>query len=88
MWEQAFPDNAPLEERDWAALARLQLTGGGIRNIALSAAYHAAEKGCEKATESDPGLLEQILVGGVLLLIAVWVIAFAVAMIYDDLKRS
>ena len=46
LWEQAFPDNAPLEERDWAALARLQLTGGGIRNIALSAAYHAAEKGC------------------------------------------
>jgi hypothetical protein len=49
---------------------------------------NAAEKSCEKATESDPGLLEQILVGGFLLLIAVWVIAFAVAMIYDDIRRQ
>ncbi|WP_226632814.1 ATP-binding protein [Novosphingobium profundi] len=47
LWQRAFPETAPLAllgESDWEALARLQLTGGGIRNIALSAAFHAAER--------------------------------------------
>lgn len=45
LWEKAFPEKVPLVGLDWAALAKLELTGGGIRNIALSAAFHAVELG-------------------------------------------
>lgn len=47
LWEKAFPEAAPLGDIDWAALSHLQLTGGSIRNIALAAAFHAAELGQE-----------------------------------------
>jgi ATPase family associated with various cellular activities (AAA)/Winged helix domain, variant len=45
IWARAFPPNAPLAEldRDW--LARLELSGGGIRNAALHAAFLAADRG-------------------------------------------
>ncbi len=43
MWERIFPAKAPLEDVDFAFLAsELELSGAGIRNIALSAAYTAA----------------------------------------------
>lgn len=45
LWEKAFPEKVPLAGLDWGALAKLELTGGGIRNIALAAAFHAIERG-------------------------------------------
>lgn len=45
LWRKAFPARAPLEAVDVAALARLQLSGGSIRNVALHAAFLAAAAG-------------------------------------------
>jgi hypothetical protein len=45
LWRMQFPADAPLGEVDFAGLARLQLTGGNIRAIALNAAFHAAAVG-------------------------------------------
>ena len=42
IWEQIFPPGVPTEGIDFAGLARLDVTGGTIKNIALSAAYRAA----------------------------------------------
>ncbi|MDM0112222.1 ATP-binding protein [Variovorax sp. J22R133] len=46
IWRQVFPPATPLQTLDYAKLARLQLAGGNIRNIALHAAFLAAEEGC------------------------------------------
>jgi ATPase family associated with various cellular activities (AAA) len=43
IWAQAFPDAVPRESIDTARLARLNIAGGNIRNIALNAAFLAAE---------------------------------------------
>ena len=43
IWRRQFPDGAPLATLDWAALGRMQLSGGNIRSVALSAAFKAAE---------------------------------------------
>jgi len=45
IWRRVFPAIAPTEGLDVARLARLNVTGGAIRNIALNAAFHAAEQG-------------------------------------------
>jgi hypothetical protein len=45
LWSQAFPADAPVEVLDWSSLASLPLTGGSIRNVALGAAFLAAEAG-------------------------------------------
>jgi hypothetical protein len=45
IWQRAFPAEAPTEGLDWERLARLTLTGGSIHNIALHAAFLAAEAG-------------------------------------------
>lgn len=45
LWRMQFPADAPLGEVDFAGLARLQLTGGNIRAIALNAAFLAAAGG-------------------------------------------
>lgn len=45
LWRMQFPADAPLGEVDFAGLARLQLTGGNIRAIALNAAFLAAAAG-------------------------------------------
>jgi SpoVK/Ycf46/Vps4 family AAA+-type ATPase len=44
IWHKSFPAGAPLAELDYDALARLEIPGGNIRNIALSAAFLAAER--------------------------------------------
>jgi SpoVK/Ycf46/Vps4 family AAA+-type ATPase len=44
IWHKSFPPGAPLAELDYDALARLEIPGGNIRNIALSAAFLAAER--------------------------------------------
>jgi hypothetical protein len=45
LWRRAFPANAPCNELDVHRLARLQLPGGNIRNVAVNAAFLAAERG-------------------------------------------
>ncbi|MBN1172835.1 MAG: ATP-binding protein, partial [Micromonosporaceae bacterium] len=45
IWRGVFPSQVPTEGLDAAKLARLAVSGGAIRNIALSAAFLAAEAG-------------------------------------------
>ncbi|MFI1292473.1 ATP-binding protein [Streptomyces sp. NPDC020792] len=45
LWHTAFPPQTPVEPLRWDALASLPLTGGSIRNVALGAAFLAAEGG-------------------------------------------
>ena len=43
IWHSAFPSRTPLVAIDNGKLARLSVTGGSIRNIAINAAFRAAE---------------------------------------------
>ncbi len=43
IWQLAFPEKARCEGLDHARLAQLNLPGGNIRNVALNAAFLAAE---------------------------------------------
>ena len=43
IWKRVFPNETPTQGLDVAALARLNVAGGNIRNIALHAAFLAAE---------------------------------------------
>jgi SpoVK/Ycf46/Vps4 family AAA+-type ATPase len=45
IWNQIFPIQTPTEGLDYAKLARLNVAGGNIRNIALNAAFLAADAG-------------------------------------------
>ncbi|MEA5621541.1 ATP-binding protein [Nostoc sp. UHCC 0251] len=45
MWQKVFPQEMPREGLDFNRLARLNLTGGSIHNIALNAAFLAAGAG-------------------------------------------
>jgi predicted nucleic acid-binding protein len=45
IWRRAIPSQTPSSGIDPARLAQLHMTGGNIRNIALNAAFLAAEKG-------------------------------------------
>ncbi len=45
IWRHIFPKEAPLRGVDVDKLARLNMAGGNIRNIALNAAFRAAEAG-------------------------------------------
>jgi SpoVK/Ycf46/Vps4 family AAA+-type ATPase len=45
IWRRVFPAETPLEGVDFDRLARLHLSGGNIRNIAVSAAFLAADEG-------------------------------------------
>jgi hypothetical protein len=47
LWAQAFPAGVPTAGLEPELLARLNLTGGSIRNIALNAAFLAAARGME-----------------------------------------
>jgi len=44
IWRRVFPAETPTDALDHRALARLSLAGGSIRNIALSAAFLAADE--------------------------------------------
>ena len=46
IWRRVFPAAAPTEALDFARLAQLNVTGGVIRNIALLAAFLAADEEC------------------------------------------
>ena len=54
IWEKSFPRRAATEAIDFAMLARLEIAGGNIRNIAVNAAFLAA-------AESRPIGMEHIL---------------------------
>jgi len=45
IWRRAFPPQAAAQALDWAALARLNLTGGHIQTIAVNAAFLASAAG-------------------------------------------
>ena len=45
IWRRVFPAAAPASGLDFERLAQLNMTGGNIRNIALNAAFLAAEAG-------------------------------------------
>jgi SpoVK/Ycf46/Vps4 family AAA+-type ATPase len=45
IWECVFPAKTPLHDLDFSRLARLNISGGVIRNIATHAAFLAAEEG-------------------------------------------
>ena len=45
IWQNAFPPGIPLEGIDYVRLARLEIAGGNIRNVALNAAFLAAADG-------------------------------------------
>lgn len=45
LWRRAFPPAAPVDDLQPEMLARFNLTGGAIRNIALNAAFLAADAG-------------------------------------------
>jgi SpoVK/Ycf46/Vps4 family AAA+-type ATPase len=45
IWRRIFPPETPTEELDHERLARLSVAGGNIRNIALYAAFLAADGG-------------------------------------------
>jgi len=45
IWQRVFPPRTPVESLQFEKLAKLNVAGGNIRNIALSAAFLAAEAG-------------------------------------------
>ena len=51
MWEKAFPPDTPTAEIDSDRLAKLNLTGGHIHNIAVNAAFIAARGGTDVTME-------------------------------------
>jgi hypothetical protein len=45
IWRGVFPAAVPAEQIDYSKLAKLSMSGGNIRNIALNAAFLAADEG-------------------------------------------
>src|SRR5262249_32907176 len=45
IWKRVFPQEAPTDGLDMDRLARLNVAGGNIRNMAVNAAFHAASAG-------------------------------------------
>jgi hypothetical protein len=45
IWERIFPPDTPTQDLNIHKLARLNVAGGNIRNIALQAAFLAADEG-------------------------------------------
>lgn len=45
IWQRVFPKNTPTENLSYSKLAKLNVPGGNIRNIALNAAFIAADAG-------------------------------------------
>lgn len=43
IWQRIFPTHTPLAPLDYGKLAQLNIAGGHIKNIALRAAFHAAD---------------------------------------------
>jgi len=45
IWRKAFPAETPVEGLDFDRLAKLNISGGSVHNIALNAAFLAADRG-------------------------------------------
>jgi len=45
IWSSVFPDETPVRALDFDELAKINLPGGNIKNIALNAAFLAASNG-------------------------------------------
>jgi SpoVK/Ycf46/Vps4 family AAA+-type ATPase len=56
IWQKVFPAKTPTEELDFDRLARFNLTGGAINNIAINAAFLAA--GSQSSRVTMPLILE------------------------------
>lgn len=70
IWQRMFPAKLPTAGIDPARLAQLNIPGGNIRNIALNAAFLAADAGepvqmkhLLRAAQSEYGKLEKTLTG-------------------------
>jgi SpoVK/Ycf46/Vps4 family AAA+-type ATPase len=68
IWERVFPPQAPVERLDIRKLARLSVSGASIRNIAMHAAFLAADENQPvrmphllRAARSEYGKLEKPL---------------------------
>jgi AAA+ superfamily predicted ATPase len=68
IWRRMFPSRAPVAQLDYERLAQLNVPGGVIRNIALQAAFLAAEEGSAigmkhilEGARSEYGKLERSL---------------------------
>jgi ATPase family associated with various cellular activities (AAA) len=68
IWRRIFPPNTPIADLDVVKLARLNVAGGNIRNIALNAAFLAADSGeavqmkhILRAAQTEYGKLEKPL---------------------------
>jgi hypothetical protein len=69
IWRRIFPAQTPLHQVDMAQLAQLNIAGGNIRNIALNAAFLAADAGepsvqmkhLLQATQTEYAKLEKTL---------------------------
>ena len=68
IWQRMFPSQAPLDGLDFRKLARLNVAGGNIRNIALNAAFLAADanepvqmKHLLRAAQSEYNKLERTI---------------------------
>jgi SpoVK/Ycf46/Vps4 family AAA+-type ATPase len=68
IWRRIFPSATPVDELDYEALAQLTVAGGSIRNIALGAAFLAADDGDQvrashivAAAQTEYGKLEKPL---------------------------
>jgi AAA+ superfamily predicted ATPase len=53
IWQKIFPDDTPVKELDFQKLGKLSVAGGNIRNIAMNAAFIAAEN-------NDPVMMAHI----------------------------
>jgi hypothetical protein len=51
IWQRVFPGKTPTEKLDAKLLAQLNMVGGNIRNIAVNAAFLAAEAGSKVGME-------------------------------------
>jgi hypothetical protein len=70
MWSRAFPKETPTRDLEPAKLAQLQIAGGNIKNIALNAAFIAADmdqpvgmRHVYRAAEAEYAKLEKQLTG-------------------------
>ena len=70
IWRRIFPSDTPTEDLDADKLARLNVAGGNIRNIAMNAAFLAAEESgpvrmmhLSRAARSEYAKLDKTLTG-------------------------
>src|ERR1700722_16776166 len=53
IWMRIFPDKTPTQGLDYKRLSQLNIAGGNIRNIALNAAFLAAEEANERPVQME-----------------------------------